>query len=512
MSERKVRVRFAPSPTGPLHMGGVRTALYNYLFAKKNNGDFILRIEDTDQARYVEGAEEYIISSLNWCGLEINEGPEKNGSYGPYRQSERKNLYKSYADNLISSENAYYAFDTAEDLEEMREMAKKAKMPNWQYNSITRNNMKNSLTLSSEEVEEKLKNGEPYTIRIKMPRNEDVRFHDEIRGWVIVNTNNMDDKVIFKGDGMPTYHLANVVDDYLMKISHVIRGEEWLPSAPLHVLLYKYLGWEEVMPKFAHLPLILKPDGNGKLSKRDGDRLGFPVFPMEWKDPSTGEISSGYKEKGYFKDAFVNMLAFLGWNPGTEKELYSVEELISEFSLERVGKSGAKFDPEKTKWFNQQHLRLKSNNELANMMMESSDWNVAIDYMEKVAELMKERASFTSELLTDEYFFESPKSYDEKTFRKKWKESSGIIMTDLFKELEKDVEFSSDSIENIFKNFITKREIGMGAVLPCMRLILTGKGMGPSVFAIASLLGKEEVMKRFNKKNSFFINLYLNNN
>ena len=512
MSERKVRVRFAPSPTGPLHMGGVRTALYNYLFAKKNNGDFILRIEDTDQARYVEGAEEYIISSLNWCGLEINEGPEKNGSYGPYRQSERKNLYKSYADNLISSENAYYAFDTAEDLEEIREMAKKAKMPNWQYNSITRNNMKNSLTLSSEEVEEKLKNGEPYTIRIKMPRNEDVRFHDEIRGWVIVNTNNMDDKVIFKGDGMPTYHLANVVDDYLMKISHVIRGEEWLPSAPLHVLLYKYLGWEEVMPKFAHLPLILKPDGNGKLSKRDGDRLGFPVFPMEWKDPSTGEISSGYKEKGYFKDAFVNMLAFLGWNPGTEKELYSVEELISEFSLERVGKSGAKFDPEKTKWFNQQHLRLKSNNELANMMMESSDWNVAIDYMEKVAELMKERASFTSELLTDEYFFESPKSYDEKTFRKKWKESSGIIMTDLFKELEKDVEFSSDSIENIFKNFITKREIGMGAVLPCMRLILTGKGMGPSVFAIASLLGKEEVMKRFNEKNSFFINLYLNNN
>ncbi len=512
MSERKVRVRFAPSPTGPLHMGGVRTALYNYLFAKKNNGDFILRIEDTDQARYVEGAEEYIISSLNWCGLEINEGPEKNGSYGPYRQSERKNLYKSYADNLISSENAYYAFDTAKDLEEMREMAKKAKMPNWQYNSITRNNMKNSLTLSSEEVEEKLKNGEPYTIRIKMPRNEDVRFHDEIRGWVIVNTNNMDDKVIFKGDGMPTYHLANVVDDYLMKISHVIRGEEWLPSAPLHVLLYKYLGWEEVMPKFAHLPLILKPDGNGKLSKRDGDRLGFPVFPMEWKDPSTGEISSGYKEKGYFKDAFVNMLAFLGWNPGTEKELYSVEELISEFSLERVGKSGAKFDPEKTKWFNQQHLRLKSNNELANMMMESSDWNVAIDYMEKVAELMKERASFTSELLTDEYFFESPKSYDEKTFRKKWKESSGIIMTDLFKELEKDVEFSSDSIENIFKNFITKREIGMGAVLPCMRLILTGKGMGPSVFAIASLLGKEEVMKRFNEKNSFFINLYLNNN
>jgi len=508
MSKRKVRVRFAPSPTGPLHMGGVRTALYNYLYAKKYDGDFILRIEDTDQGRYVKGAENYIISALQWCGLEINEGPVKGGEFGPYRQSERKSIYKEYADRLIESDHAYYAFDTAEDLNQMREMAKKAKMPNWQYNAITRANMKNSLTLSKDETKERLNNGEPYTIRIKMPRNEDVRFYDEIRGWVIVNTNNMDDKVIFKGDGMPTYHLANVVDDYLMKISHVIRGEEWLPSAPLHVLLYKYLGWDEVMPKFAHLPLILKPDGNGKLSKRDGDRLGFPVFPLEWKDPITNEISSGYREKGYFPNAFVNMLAFLGWNPGTSKELYSIYELIEDFSLERVGKSGAKFDPEKTKWFNQQHLRNKSNNELAKMMKEISSTDVSIEYFEKVAELMKERAVFKEELLSDNYFFESPTEFDEKTFRKKWKERSGNLMSELFSLLEKDNVFSTESIEKIFKDFIADKEVGMGAVLPCLRLILTGKGMGPSVFAIASLLGKKEVMERFNSKNKFFENLY----
>jgi glutamyl-tRNA synthetase len=508
MSERKVRVRFAPSPTGPLHMGGVRTALYNYLFAKKHKGDFILRIEDTDQTRYVKGAEDYIIAALDWCGMKIDEGPVSKGEFGPYRQSDRKGLYKDFADKLIETGNAYYAFDSSEDLEEMRAMAKKAKMPNWQYNSITRNNMKNSLTLNSEDVEKKLKSGESYTIRIKMPRNEDVRFYDEIRGWVVVNTNNMDDKVIFKGDGMPTYHLANVVDDYLMKISHVIRGEEWLPSAPLHVLLYKYLGWDNVMPKFAHLPLILKPDGNGKLSKRDGDRLGFPVFPLEWKDPITNELSSGYREKGYFSNAFVNMLVFLGWNPGTSKELYSIEELIEDFSLERVGKSGAKFDPEKTKWFNQQHLRLKSNLELAHMMKESSSHDISIDYLEKVAELMKERASFASELLADDYFFQPPKSYDEKTFRKKWKDNSGILMTELFERIEKDKEFTTESIENIFKIFISEKEVGMGAVLPCMRLILSGKGMGPSAFAIASLLGKKEVMERFKEKNQFFIDLY----
>ena len=334
MSVKETRVRFAPSPTGPLHMGGVRTALYNYLFAKKHHGKFILRIEDTDQTRYVDGAENYIIESLKWSGLTIDEGPKIGGEFGPYRQSERKHLYKQYADLLIEKGHAYYAFDSAEDLEKMREMAKKAKMPNWQYNSITRNSMKNSLTLPEDEIKGKIKNGDPHTIRIKMPRNHDVRFYDEIRGWVIVNTNNMDDKVIFKGDGMPTYHLANVVDDYLMQISHVIRGEEWLPSAPLHVLLYQYLGWEEVMPKFAHLPLILKPDGNGKLSKRDGDRLGFPVFPLRWEDPATKEVSSGYREKGYYPESFINMLAFLGWNPGTSKELYHMEEFVFNKSSE----------------------------------------------------------------------------------------------------------------------------------------------------------------------------------
>ena len=479
---------------------------------KKNNGDFILRIEDTDQTRYVPGAEDYIIKSLEWSGLNIDEGPGIGGEFGPYRQSERKKNYKEFADQLIKSEHAYYAFDSAEDLVNMREMAKKAKMPNWQYNSITRTSMKNSLTLSSEEVEKKLANGDPYTIRIKMPRNEDVRFYDEIRGWVIVNTNNMDDKVIFKGDGMPTYHLANVVDDYKMEISHVIRGEEWLPSAPLHVLLYKYLNWEASMPKFAHLPLILKPDGNGKLSKRDGDRLGFPVFPLEWKDPNSGEISSGYRENGYFNDAFINMLAFLGWNPGNAKELYSIEELIHDFTLERVGKSGAKFDPEKTKWFNQQHLRNKSNNELALLMKKNTNHKVDLSYMEGVAELMKERAVFVHELLEDDYFFCAPENFDEKTFRKKWKENTSTIMTDLKTVLENDNEFSVSSIEANFKSFLEINALGMGAVLPCLRLILTGKGMGPSAFAIASLLGKKEVLNRFNTQIPFFNNLFLKKN
>ena len=510
MSVKETRVRFAPSPTGPLHMGGVRTALYNYLFAKKHHGKFILRIEDTDQTRYVDGAENYIIESLKWSGLTIDEGPKIGGEFGPYRQSERKHLYKQYADLLIEKGHAYYAFDSAEDLEKMREMAKKAKMPNWQYNSITRNSMKNSLTLPEDEIKGKIKNGDPHTIRIKMPRNHDVRFYDEIRGWVIVNTNNMDDKVIFKGDGMPTYHLANVVDDYLMQISHVIRGEEWLPSAPLHVLLYQYLGWEEVMPKFAHLPLILKPDGNGKLSKRDGDRLGFPVFPLRWEDPATKEVSSGYREKGYYPESFINMLAFLGWNPGTSKELYHMEELIQDFSLERVGKSGAKFDPEKTKWYNQQHLRLKSKETLVNEIKGTIDYNVSDIYLEGVIELMKERATFANELLSEKYFFESPAEYDEKTFRKKWKENSSSIMDRLFERINLIKDFSTENIEHTFKAYITENELGMGAVLPCMRLILTGKGMGPSVFAIASLLGKEEVMTRYQNKINFFTSLYEN--
>ena len=498
MSDRKVRVRFAPSPTGPLHMGGVRTALYNYLFAKKNNGDFILRIEDTDQTRYVEGAEAYIQESLKWCGLYPDESPENPGDFGPYRQSERKSMYKEFADRLINNGTAYYAFDSSEELEKVREMAKEAKMPNWQYNTITRSSMKNSLTLSEDETNKLLEDGVPYTIRIKMPRNEDVRFFDEIRGWVVVNTSNMDDKVIFKGDGMPTYHLANVVDDYSMKISHVIRGEEWLPSAPLHVLLYRYLGWEENMPKFAHLPLILKPDGNGKLSKRDGDRLGFPVFPLEWTDPSTNEISSGYKEKGYFSDAFINMLAFLGWNPGTSQELFSLDELIEEFTLERVGKSGAKFDPDKTKWFNQQYLRNKSNSDLGKLLKGKIEKDYSAEFLAEVAGLMKERASFIEDMLEGDYLFTPPLEYDAKTLRKKWKETTPANMENLKKVLNEITDFNAAEIELRFKAFLEDNNLGMGTVLPNFRLLVTGKGMGPSMFQIAALLGKKETIDRFN--------------
>lgn len=496
--ERKVRVRFAPSPTGPLHMGGVRTALYNYLFAKKHGGDFILRIEDTDQTRFVEGAEAYIIESLKWCGIMPNEGQGIGGDYGPYKQSERKDadIYRPYAMQLVESGHAYYAFDTSEELDQMREMAKQAKMPNWQYNSITRGSMKNSVSLSEDEVNTRLEAGEPYTIRIKMPRNEDIRFHDIIRGWVTVNTNNLDDKVIFKSDGMPTYHLANIVDDHLMKISHVIRGEEWLPSAPLHVLLYRYLGWEDTMPVLAHLPLLLKPDGNGKLSKRDGDRLGFPVFPLEWKDPKSGEVSSGYREKGYFPESFINMLAFLGWNPGTPQEIFSLDELVEAFSLERVSKSGAKFDPDKTKWYNQHYLRAKDNKELAQLLAEKVNGNYSLEFLAGVADLMKERASFVDEMLEGTYFFEKPKEFDEKTVRKKWKENTAQVMNDLISVFEELDNWTAENIEQTFKQFLTDRDLGMGAVLPNFRVLVTGLGMGPSMFAIAELLGKEETLTR----------------
>ncbi len=496
--ERKVRVRFAPSPTGALHMGGVRTALYNYLFAKKHGGDFLLRIEDTDQTRFVPGAEDYIIESLKWCGIMPNEGQGIGGDYGPYKQSERKDadIYTQYAFQLVENGHAYYAFDTSEELSEMREIAKKAKMPNWQYNSITRNSLKNSVSLSEDDVKARLDAGEPFTIRIKMPRNEDVRFHDEIRGWVTVNTNNLDDKVLYKSDGMPTYHLANIVDDYMMEISHVIRGEEWLPSAPLHVLLYRYLGWEDKMPLFAHLPLLMKPDGNGKLSKRDGDRLGFPVFPLEWKDPNSGEISSGYKENGYFPEAFINMLAFLGWNPGTPQEIFSLEELVDAFTLERVSKSGAKFDPEKTKWFNQQYLRAKSNEELGALLGKKVEGDFTPTYMAGVANMMKERASFIDDMLEGDYFFGRPTVFDEKTARKKWKEETPAILTELAAKFESISDWSSENIETSFKSFLEEKELGMGAVLPNFRLAVTGKGMGPSMFEIAQLLGKEETLER----------------
>ena len=499
----QVRVRFAPSPTGPLHIGGVRTALYNFLFAKQNNGKIMLRIEDTDQSRFVQGTENYIVESLKWCGINFDESVNEGGGFGPNRQSERKEIYLKYAQSLIDSGHAYYAFDTTEDLEHMRERMKKAGVPSPQYNSITRSNMKNSTSLSKDEVQSRIDNNEKYVVRIKMPRNEEVRIHDLIRGWVVVNTNNMDDKVIYKSDGMPTYHLANVVDDYLMKISHVIRGEEWLPSAPLHVLLYKYLGWEEKMPEFAHLPLILKPEGNGKLSKRDGDRLGFPVFPIEWENPENDEISSGYRESGYTPEAFINMLAFLGWNPGTSKEIFSMDELINEFSLKRVGKSGAKFDFDKTRWYNQQYLRAKKNDMLAEelqVILKAQNINVENSFVAKVCNELKERATFVSDMWEEgKYFFASPKEYDKKTLRKKWKDNIPEILLDLKERLGRIDDFKSEKIEQDFKEVLLKNNIGMGQLLPAFRLALTGIAMGPSLFNIAEIIGKEETIQRIDK-------------
>jgi glutamyl-tRNA synthetase len=481
-------------------MGGVRTALYNYLFARKHNGTFILRLEDTDQTRFVSGAEAYILNALKWAGIHIDEGVEHGGPHGPYRQSERKEMYRQYADQLVASGHAYYAFDTTEELDEMREMMKQAGVPSPQYNQVTRTRMKNSLSLSAEEVERRLSAGEPYVIRIKMPRNEEVRFHDIIRGWVVVNTNNMDDKVMFKSDGMPTYHLANVVDDRLMKITHVIRGEEWLPSAPLHVLLYRYFGWEEGMPQFAHLPLILKPDGNGKLSKRDGDRLGFPVFPLQWLNEETGELSSGYKERGYFPEAFVNMLAFLGWNPGTAQELFSMDELIDTFSLERVGKAGARFDPDKTKWFNQQYLRAKTNEELGQLMEEQyAQKGVKTKGLDlaAIANLMKERASFVHEMVEEAiFFFETEIGYDQTAVEKKWNAESKELLVTLAEKFGQIEKFEATNIDAAFHTFMEERGVGFGKIGPALRLALTGKGMGPSLFDIAQILGKEETLRR----------------
>jgi len=499
MSEKPVRVRFAPSPTGPLHMGGVRTALYNYLFAKKNNGTFILRIEDTDQTRFVPGAQEYITESLKWCGIMPTEGPGLGGNYGPYIQSERKEMYKPYAEQLIANESAYYAFDTAEELEAVREQAKAMGMPNWQYNGVTRVSLQNSLTLSADEVTKRLANGDPYVIRMKMPRNKDIRFEDLIRGWVVVNTNNLDDKVLFKSDGMPTYHLANIVDDHLMEISHVIRGEEWLPSAPLHVLLYEAFGWES--PQFAHLSLLLRPDGNGKLSKRDGDRLGFPVFPLsgEFLDFKTGgtEKITGYRESGYFPEAFINMLAFLGWNPGTTQEIFSLEQLAEAFTLNRVAKSGAKFDAEKTKWFQQTYLRATSNQDLAKILALDTSLKKDLDQLAIIANLMKERATFVKDIpLEGAYLFSKPSTYDEQTVEKKWKEETTQLMKDWLLILESIADFSTENIENTFKSFLEEKGMGIGAVLPNFRLLITGNGTGPSMFEISSFLGKKECVER----------------
>jgi glutamyl-tRNA synthetase len=477
-------------------MGGVRTALYNYLFARKHGGDFLLRIEDTDQTRFVPGAEEYIRESLEWCGISPVESPWTGGPHAPYRQSERKAMYRAYANQLIASGHAYYAFDTAEDLERIREAAQQAGNANWQYNIITRGMMKNSLTLPEDDVQARLAAGDPYVIRLKLPRNEEIKFHDAIRGWVQVNTANMDDKVLFKSDGMPTYHLANVVDDHLMEITHVIRGEEWLPSAPLHVLLYRFFGWD--MPVLAHLPLLLRPDGHGKLSKRDGDRLGFPVFPLNWNNAETGETASGYREAGFFPEAFINMLAFLGWNPGTEQEIFNLEELAQAFSLERVSKAGAKFDFDKTRWFNQQYLRAKSDGELAALarplLEEQGISNV--HQLERICELMKERATFVSDLLTEgAFFFHAPTTYDANLAAKKWNASAAGHARTVWALMRSAVASPADT-EAIFKQYLADQGLGFGQLAPAIRLALTGGGSGPGLFDIMAILGEAEVDRR----------------
>ncbi len=495
-----VRVRFAPSPTGPLHIGGVRTALYNFLFARKHGGSFILRIEDTDQKRYVPGAEEYIKESLEWTGLSVDEGPDTGGPFGPYRQSERKSIYKKYSDQLLESGNAYIAFDTPEELEEMRERMRKEGNPSPQYNAITRQYMKNSLTLPRAEVEKRLEAGEAHVIRLKMPRNEEIKVNDLVRGWVSFQSNQLDDKVLVKADGLPTYHLANVVDDHLMKISHVIRGEEWLPSTPLHVLLYKYLGWEESMPAFAHLPLILRPDGKGKLSKRDGDRLGIPVYPLTWKDPKSGEVSEGFREKGFFPEAFVNMLAFLGWNPGSDQEIFTMDELIKAFSIERIGKAGARFDIEKAKWFNQQFIKRSDDRKLAEMLKPYlHKWGVKVDddYLIKVCSLMKERATFIPDIYEEgKYFFGPVESYDEKVIAKKWNDTVRPFFSELREQLSKLENFDKESIESTVKNLMEEKGLKFGQVLPVFRVMLCGTVAGPPIFDVAALLGKEEVLQR----------------
>lgn len=497
--ESNVRVRFAPSPTGPLHIGGVRTALFNYLFAKKYNGTFVLRIEDTDQTRYVANAEKYIIDALEWCNIPFDEGPGKNEKFGPYRQSERKDIYKKYADNLIETGWAYYCFDTSEELDKHRkdhEAEGKTFVYNW--HNREKGSLVNSLVLTNEEVQNRINSGENYVIRFKTPQNELLRMEDEIRGNIKIDTNTLDDKILFKGDGMPTYHLANIVDDHLMEISHVIRGEEWLPSMPLHILLYRAFGWDA--PKFAHLPLILKPVGKGKLSKRDGDKLGFPVFPLEYTNEVSGDISRGYKEDGYFSESFINMLAFLGWNPGTEQEIFSLKELVENFDLKRVSKSGAKFSPEKARWFNQQYMQTKSNIELTDLylpILEEKGISKDKDFVLKVVSLIKERAIFVADFWElSNFFFETPTAYDAKASKKNWKEGTPELMNELITIISSIEDFSSLNTEKEIKAWITAKEIGFGKVMQPLRLSLVGKLAGPHLFDIIEMIGKEEVIKR----------------
>lgn len=503
MTDRRVRVRFAPSPTGPLHIGGVRTALYNYLFAKKHGGDFVLRIEDTDQTRFVPGAEQYIIESLKWLGITPDEGVGfGDGPHAPYRQSERKPIYKQYAMQLIEAGHAYYAFDTPEELDAMRDRLKASNV-DAKYDAITRSAMKNSLTLSEDDVKSRIEQGEAYVIRYKLPRKEEVKFHDEIRGWVTVNTSQLDDKVLYKSDGMPTYHLANIVDDYLMETTHVIRGEEWLPSAPLHVLLYRALGWEDVMPKFAHLPLLLKPEGNGKLSKRDGDRLGFPVFPLQWQDPATGEISSGYRESGYLPEAVLNLLALLGWNPGNNLEMMTKEEMIGLFSLDRVSKHGAKFDQNKAKWFNQQYVRHTDTAVLAAALkkeVEAHHLSFSDEYIARTCELIKEKISFVKDLWPmSDYFFIAPVSYDEAVITKRWNEKSPLVLTDLIAGAKNLGEFTASNLEAVYNEALVKNGVPGKDFMQLLRVCLSGVAGGPPIFEMAELFGKEETINRLQR-------------
>lgn len=498
-----IRVRFAPSPTGPLHMGGVRTALFNYLFAKKHQGSFILRIEDTDQTRYVKGTEEYIIESLKWLGINPDEGVEQGGDFGPYRQSDRKELYSKYADELVQNGQAYYAFDTPEELDAMRERLKEEKSSVQQYNALTRGDMRNSLTLPESEVKALIDRGEPYVIRFKMPDSEELNVQDIVRGEVTVNTSQLDDKVLFKSDGMPTYHLANVVDDHLMKISHVIRGEEWLPSLPLHVLLYRAFGWMDTMPQFAHLPLLLKPNGKGKLSKRDGDKMGFPVFPLEWTDPQTGDVARGYREDGYFPEAFINILSLLGWNPGTEQEIFTLDELTQQFDLEKVGKSGAKFDPEKATWFNHKYLMEYENEKVAQeflSFLKEKSVDADPEMVQKIVPLVKERCNFIHELWEQSYFFfERPQEYDAKVVKKKWKEHTPALLSEFKTQLENLDSFRAPEIEGLVKSFIEKKEIGMGQLMNPLRLSLVGTSKGPGVMEMMEVMGMEESLARIEK-------------
>lgn len=499
MAERKVRVRFAPSPTGALHIGGVRTALYNYLFARQHGGDFVFRIEDTDSNRFVPGAEEYIIESFRWLGIKFDEGVSFGGEHGPYRQSERRAIYRKYVDLLLDAGKAYIAFDTPEELE-----AKRQEIKNFQYDAHTRMMMRNSLTLPAEEVERLIADGNQYVVRFKIEPGEDVHVNDMIRGDVVIKSDILDDKVLYKSaDELPTYHLANIVDDHLMEISHVIRGEEWLPSAPLHVLLYRAFGWEDTMPRFAHLPLLLKPDGKGKLSKRDGDRLGFPVFPLEWHDPKTGEVSNGFREQGYFPEAVINFLALLGWNPGTEQEMFTLDELVEQFDITKCSKAGARFDYQKGIWFNHEYILRKSNEEISKLFAPIVAGNGIDESMEritKVVSMMKDRVSFVKELWPlCSFFFIPPTEYDEKTVRKRWKENSAQVMGELAEVLEGIDDFSLENQEHIVMAWVESKGYKLGDVMNAFRLTLVGEGKGPGMFDISAFLGKEETLRRLRR-------------